>query len=137
MASCSRCGGSPAEGSNRSTTFSTRRARSLDQTANARSGCIALARGGFRRGAARVHGRERLEHAALEHLDLLLCVLERGLAILEQLGAALVGGQSIGEWQLAALHRGDNRLQLRKRGFEGLGKRRSIGHRPEGRRAIA
>src|ERR1051326_5748392 len=122
MASCSRSGGALAEGSRRSTTLSTRRARSLDQMAKARSGCIALARARLR---SRIHRlrRKRLEHAALEHLNLLLGVLERGLAVLEQLGAPLISRQRVGERQLAALHRGDDRLQLSEGGFEGLGRR--------------
>ena len=64
--------------------------------------------------------RERLQHALLEHLDLLLRVLERRLAEREQLGAALVRRQRLLERQLPAFHRGDDLLELGERGFETL-----------------
>jgi len=63
--------------------------------------------------------RERLEHALLQDFDLLLGILQDGLAVLDQLGAALIGGQRLLEWHLPAFHRRDELLELRERGFEG------------------
>src|SRR5262245_59882847 len=70
-----------AAGSTRASTSSTRRWRSLHQTAHARSGFIAR--------HARFRSLERLQQSPFIHLHLLLRVLERRLAILEELGTAL------------------------------------------------
>src|SRR5512137_1671985 len=88
-----------AGGSRRASTSSIRRWRSPDQTAQARSGCIVTRlRGG---------GVEGLQHALLEDLHLLLRILQRGLAELQQLRAPPVGGERFGERQLPAFHRRD------------------------------
>src|SRR5689334_8147407 len=105
MASASRVGTPGPNVSARASASSIRACRSRAQAANS-AGIVAAAR------------RERLEHPALQYLDLLLRVLESGLAERNELGAALVRGERIGERQLAALHRGDNALELGERGFE-------------------
>src|SRR5215472_4066908 len=98
MASCSVAGSSSAAGSKRSMTLSTRRARSLDQTGKATSGCIFRIRAASRRiSHTGFAGCERLEHATLQDLDLLLGFLQRGLAILQQLGPALVRRERFGQ----------------------------------------
>src|SRR5512146_1811637 len=107
MAFARRCAGTFSSGSTRSRTDSMRCWRSRDQTANVQSlRIVALV------------GRERLQHALFEHLNLLLRVLECRLAEREQRGAALVGGERFGERQLAAFHPSDDRLELGERGFD-------------------
>ena len=58
----------------------------------------------------------------LEDLDLVLRILERRLAIGQQLRSALVGGERFLERKLAAFHGRHNALELRECGFEGLGR---------------
>ena len=106
-------------------TLSTRRARSPDQTAHVTSGCIGVIRprrsgaplpaSGFSRG-------ESFEHPALENLHLLLRILERPLAILQQLGAALVRRQGVRQRQLSVLHGRQDRFELGESGLKSLGK---------------
>src|SRR5688572_756692 len=60
------------------------------------------------------------QDAVLQHLHLVLRVLQRGLAVLEQLGAALVLGERALERQPPVLHARDDLLELFERGFEGL-----------------
>src|SRR2546423_38952 len=83
IAVCSDCGDSSAAGSAPSSALSTRCALSRDQTGHPTSGFIDLARSRAFRGV----GLETLEHSALQDLHLLLSVLERRLAILQELGA--------------------------------------------------
>src|SRR5271155_2270642 len=129
MASCKDCGNSSAGGRRASMTASTRRARSLDQTAHETSGCIGLAQAiTFHPGLLFVR-REGLQYPALEDLNLLLRILQRSLAKLQQLGAALVCGERVGQRQLAILHGRQDRLELGKCGFKGLGRRVGFCHR--------
>src|SRR5208282_6451749 len=133
MASCNDRGGSAAGGSSSSMTASTRRARSLDQTAHVTSGCIGIPHPGRSLGGGVfIFGGEGFEHAALEDLNLLLRVLQRSLAVLQQLGATLVRGERIGQRQLAVLHGRQDRLELCERSFKGLGSRVGLGHRQGG-----
>jgi hypothetical protein len=104
-------------------TASTRRARSLDQTAHETSGCIGLAQAIAFHPRLLFVRREGLQYPALEDLNLLLRILQCSLAKLQQLGAALVGGERVGQRQLAILHGRQDRLELGKRGFKGLGRR--------------
>ncbi len=64
---------------------------------------------------------EILEYARFEDFDLLLCLLEPRLAVLEQFGAALVCRQRLFQRKLSRLHRGDNILDLGQRCLKGLG----------------
>src|SRR6185312_458731 len=107
MAAASRAAGAWAAGSTRSSTPSMRCRCSCAQTANVTPSRIGL-----------VVRRERLQYALLQHLDLLLRVLQRRLAVREQFRAALVRGQRLLQWQLAAFHPADERLELGERGFE-------------------
>src|SRR5690348_4123441 len=116
MALASRAAIASAPGSTRSSTPSIRCWRSRDQAANEASGIVGFA------------GRERLQHALFEHLDLLLRVLERGLAVRKQFGAALVSRKRFGKRQLAAFHLRDQRLELGERGFETGGRFGCLGH---------
>src|SRR5689334_16166095 len=106
MASCSRAGGSLASGRSPSRTRSIRSVRSRVQGAKPPS-CIVFG-----------VGAERLQHALLEDLDLLLGILQRVLAVREELGAALVGGKRFLERKLTGLHRCDEGFELGERGFE-------------------
>src|SRR5215472_5062641 len=91
--------------------------------AQARSGSITLA---CRIVAFR---RERLEHAPFEYLHLLFRVLERRLAILEELRPTPVGCQRLSERQLPAFHRREDALQFGERCFEALRWVGGCGHR--------
>src|SRR3989304_10446470 len=62
---------------------------------------------------------EILQRAGFENLDLLLSVRELSLTELEQLGAALVGGQRLFERQLTALHARHDAFELGEGAFEG------------------
>src|SRR5665213_2133315 len=117
MASASLCAPSTRASSAAASTRSTRCWRSGIHTANSTSGFIAL-------------GIERLQHAFFEHDHFLLRILEGRLAELQQLGAALVGGERLLQRQLAAFHALDDGFELGERAFE-RGYRR-FGH---GRRA--
>jgi hypothetical protein len=96
--------------------------RSEAQTAYSTSGFIGVA-------------LERLQDSLFEDQHLLLRVLERRLTELQQLGAALVGGERILERQLAAFHPLDDRLELGERRFESG--RWGFGHEMTGIRACA
>ena len=72
-------------------------------------------------GSVGVGRLEGLQHAFFQDLHLLLRVLQRRLAVLQQFGAPLVRGQRLLERQLPAFHRGDDLLELGERGFEACG----------------
>src|SRR6202040_3477622 len=98
VAACSDGGDSSPAGSAPSSALSTLCALSRDHTGHATSGFIDLGRSrGFRS-----VGLEALQHSALQDLHLLLSVLERRLAILQQLGAALVCRKRFRKRQLPA-----------------------------------
>src|SRR6476660_169237 len=91
--------------------------RSRDQAANAEaSGVVGIA------------GCEGLQQALFEHLDLLLRILQRRLAVRKQRRAALVGGERLGKRKLAALHAADELLELGARGLETVRGIGCIGH---------
>src|SRR4051812_49334235 len=71
---------------------------------------------------------ERPQESSFVDLLLLLGVLERGLAILEQLGSSLVGDQGFLKRNLPAFHCGDDGLQFRVSGFEACGNSVRGGH---------
>jgi len=62
--------------------------------------------------------RKRLQSIGFEHLHLLLCLREFGLAVLRKFQAALVRGQGLLQGELAGFHAGDEFVQLGQRGFE-------------------
>ena len=69
--------------------------------------------------------RERLQHIAFQHLDLLLNLSQLALRVFQQVGAALVSGERVSQRQLAAFEIGDKLFELLERGFKGL--RRGFG----------
>src|SRR4249920_2884476 len=107
MAWCRRRGAISGAGSTRCSVASTRSRWACDQ---AEKSIVAIA----------AVTLEVPQDAVLQHLHLLLRILQGGLAILEKLGAALVGGERALERQLAFLHAGDDFLELRQRGLQGL-----------------
>jgi hypothetical protein len=62
------------------------------------------------------------------HLHLLLGVLQRSLAIREQLGTALVHRERFLQRQLAGFHPADKTLELGERGFETARQFGCLGH---------
>src|SRR5689334_11871835 len=111
MAWCSRCGTISGAGSTRPSVASTLCKWACDHAAKS----IVV---------AAVITLEILEDAVLEHLDLLLGVGERALAVLEQLRASLVSSQRALERQLPLFHARYDFLELGQGGFQG---RRRIG----------
>src|SRR5882724_3201036 len=105
MAECKRTGATSGPGSTACRTFLMRSCRPSIQLWKSVGAVVTV---------------EILECAGLEDLDLLLGLLEPRLAILQQLGAALVCRQGLLERQLPRLHRCDNVLDFSQRGLEGL-----------------
>src|SRR5262245_21350168 len=128
MASCRRVGAIEGGGRSRSSTSSTRRwcacvhatksGASADTAKQHCGGAARVAHGLF---TAAVQSAELLQHARLEYFHLLLAVLERALAIVQQRGAALVSSERLLERQLARLHAGDDGLQFSQRLLEAAG----------------
>src|SRR3954469_23453958 len=103
MASCNRPAGPTDGGSTRSSTVSMRCCRSRTQVASDAASGVAVA-----------IGFEHLQYAPFQDFDLQLRVLECGLAVGQQLGAALVGRQSVLQRKLAAFERADEAFKLRE-----------------------
>src|SRR3970282_600799 len=106
MAWCSRRGAISGPGSTRCSVASTRSRWECDQVAKSIVIVAAVT-------------LEVPQDAVLQHLHRLLRILQGGLAILEQLGAALVGRERALERQLALFHAGDNLFQFRQCGLQG------------------
>src|SRR5215210_7927225 len=115
MAACRRAGAMRASGSTCSSTASMRVCRAAAQLWKSAGFNVLLL------GVLLLGRPEAFQHAFFEDFHLLLCVLQSGLAELEKLGAALVGGERLFEGHLPRFHTGDDLFELVQSRFERRG----------------